>query len=295
MEEDDNLSVFEDVGTDASDFEKQKAILQAYIDSVPYKCESLEEMNAKLEVIVGKIAISARAKNWLVLATWDGLLQCWLLMRYPMIKTTRAKLVRLYYELCLLPGIEPRVIRSWADMLSRLLPTKSLLARKLDAKDLQLPWKPLWQAVQKELWPKRRIQSASRNVVNLLLYVAELCKRYFPASDIPDMLQTFLPVLTQDTFLSMIPIIVSFLPPTHTHLYLPTLYKLGEALNSSAVDDRLLDLAGELSEEHVAGTSGDAGEEGGAEWKDIGIWNQEQWTLLMGKVISSLSLYSCSF
>ena len=37
-------------------------------------------------------------------------------MRYPMPKTTRAKLTRLYYELCLVPGIEPRVMRCCADM-----------------------------------------------------------------------------------------------------------------------------------------------------------------------------------
>lgn len=79
-------------------------------------------------------------------------------MRYPILKLTRVKLVRLYYELCLIPGIEPRVIRSWADMLSRLLNGKGEQKRKLEATDLELPWKPLWRALQKELWPKKRLQ-----------------------------------------------------------------------------------------------------------------------------------------
>jgi proteasome activator subunit 4 len=78
-------------------------------------------------------------------------------MRYPVPKSTRAKLACMYYELCLLPGLEPRVIRSWADMLSRLLASKPDQKRKLEAKDLQLPWQPLWRALQKELWPKRRL------------------------------------------------------------------------------------------------------------------------------------------
>jgi len=82
-------------------------------------------------------------------------------MRYPMPKTTRAKLVRLYYELCLVPGLEPRVIRNWADMLSRLLSNKPGLKRKLEATDLELPWQPLWRALQKELWPKKRLQDTS--------------------------------------------------------------------------------------------------------------------------------------
>ena len=77
-------------------------------------------------------------------------------MRYPIQKVTRARLVRLYYELSLLPGVEPRVIRSWTDMLARLLANKAGSKRKLESQDLQLPWQPLWRALQKELWPKKR-------------------------------------------------------------------------------------------------------------------------------------------
>jgi hypothetical protein len=87
----------------------------------------------------------------------------------------------------------------------------------------------------------------------------------------------------------MIPVLTSFLPPTHTHLYLPTIFSLWEAFNSTVMDDRLLDLAGSLSEEHVAGTHGQAGDEGGAQRKDIGIWTELQWDLLVGKGLQSMS------
>lgn len=154
--------------------DRSRAVLQTYLNSLPYQCESVEDMEAQLQYIVGKITICAKSKNWLVLTTWDGALQwsvayprhsrayscklsSWLLMRYPMPKTTRAKLARLYYELCVLPGLEPRVIRSWADMLSRLLANKPDQRRKLESTDLQLPWKPLWRALQRDLWPKRRV------------------------------------------------------------------------------------------------------------------------------------------
>lgn len=82
-------------------------------------------------------------------------------MRYPMQTTTRAKLVRLYYELTVLPGIEPRVLRGWADMLSRLLGNKPGMKRKLEATDLELPWKPLWSVLQRELWPKASLEESS--------------------------------------------------------------------------------------------------------------------------------------
>ncbi|SJL05897.1 uncharacterized protein ARMOST_09233 [Armillaria ostoyae] len=141
--------------------EQQKSHLQSYLDSLPYECESCEDMQAKLEDIVGKIFICAKAKNWLVLTTWDGMLQCWLLMRYPMDKSIRAKLVRLYYGLCITPGIEPRVIRSWADMITRLLSNKSGMKRKLEYGDLELPWEPLWHSVQTHLWHKARVHDSS--------------------------------------------------------------------------------------------------------------------------------------
>jgi len=82
----------------------------------------------------------------------------------------------------------------------------------------------------------------------------------------------------------------SFLPPSHVHLYIPSLFKLWEAFNSSIIDDRLIEFVGNLSEEHVAGKFGLAGEEGGAEWKDVGIWTSDQWTLLIGKGLGFMSL-----
>lgn len=263
---------------------------QTYVNSLPYQCESYEEMQAKLEEIVGKIYICAKSRNWLQLTTWDGVLQCWLLMKYPMAKTCRAKLVRLYYDLSLLPGIEARLVRGWTDMVTRLLANKTGQKRKLEATDLVLPWKPLWRSLQKELWPKNRLYESTRNMVNILLYLAEQCKRYFPASEIEEMLDVFIPLVTPDSILTMVPVIVSFVPPTHSHLYLPCLFKLWEAFNSSIIDDRLLDLAGHLSLEHVSGPFGQAGPEGGAQFKDVGIWSSIEWGRLMSKGLGSMNV-----
>lgn|ERR1700722_1170165 len=91
----------------------------------------------------------------------------------------------------------------------------------------------------------------------------------------------------------MVPVLTSFLPPSHTHLYFPPMFRLWEAFNSSVMDDRFIELAGELSEEHVAAKFGVAGAEGGAEWKDIGIWSEDQWKLLIGKGLGSMSSYLC--
>jgi len=54
---------------------KQRVSLQSYLSSLPYNAESEEDMQARLEFILGRIIICTEAKNWLVLATWDGVLQ----------------------------------------------------------------------------------------------------------------------------------------------------------------------------------------------------------------------------
>lgn len=73
-------------------------------------------------------------------------------MRYPMLKSTRAKLVGFYYNLCLLPGIDIRTFRSWSDMISRLCNNKPGQKRKLESADLELPWRPLWRIIEQEPW-----------------------------------------------------------------------------------------------------------------------------------------------
>ncbi|KAJ7666470.1 hypothetical protein B0H17DRAFT_1162570 [Mycena rosella] len=278
------------------------AAFQTYLDAAPYPCESHEEMLAKLERIISKIHVCIKAKNWLVLSTWDGVLECWLLMRYPIPKPLRAKLVRLYYELILLPGIDARTCRNWVHMFNRVLAFKPGRRRKLEPTDLQLEWQPLWRIVKKELWPSGRKRSdfGGRNMLNLTLFTAELAKPYFPASEIPEMLAVFLPLITKSTMVGMFPVLVSFLPPTHIHLYLPTLFAFSKAFNSTIIDERLLELAGNLSEEHVSGSAGPAGEEGGAKWKDIGIWSEVDWNFLVGKGLTSMGWYisplkHCSF
>lgn len=88
-------------------------------------------------------------------------------MRYPIPKETRAKLGRLYFELCLIPGVETRVIRSWTDMLHRLISTKDAMKRKLEATDLRLPWEPLWAALKTHLWHKGKIHDPSYALILL--------------------------------------------------------------------------------------------------------------------------------
>ncbi|TFK23084.1 ARM repeat-containing protein [Coprinopsis marcescibilis] len=270
-------------------YERHLTSLRTYTDSLPYECETPEQMQEILESIVAKLYIAAETKNWQQFVAWDGCLQCWLLMLYPIHKSTRSKLVRLYYELCLLPGVEVRQIRTYADTLARLIGSKYPGLRKLDPADLELPWEPLWLAIEKELYSKVPTTDAGRNIVNILFYVVERCKKYYPPQAVPEMLDIFLPLLTQESLLTIVPTMTTFLPSTNSKLYLPALFKVWEGFNSSIVDDRMLELCAELSEDNVSGIEGEAGDYA-SEWKVVGIWTEWQWNLLAGKCLSSTNM-----
>ena len=54
--------------------EKQLESLKSYLDALPYECETPEEMQTKLEFIVGKIDVCVRSKNWSLIPNWSHLL-----------------------------------------------------------------------------------------------------------------------------------------------------------------------------------------------------------------------------
>ncbi|KAK7678491.1 hypothetical protein QCA50_018552 [Cerrena zonata] len=126
-------------------------------------------------------------------------------------------------------------------------------------------------------------------MINILLYVAEHSSRYYPTEEIPNMLSAFVPMVTKDTILTMIPVMTSSLPAANPHLYMPTFFRLWETFNSSITDDRLFDLCGVLSEEFVAGKSGDAGE-AAADYKDVGIWSEAEWSILIGHTLNPMNV-----
>lgn len=63
--DDDEVSIFDtpDGASELSDIEKQRASLQSYLDALPYEGESVENMQERLENIIGKMYICAKAKK----------------------------------------------------------------------------------------------------------------------------------------------------------------------------------------------------------------------------------------
>ena len=67
-------------------------------------------------------------------------------------KDKRVRLARLYYELCVTPGMQSYLVSTWADGLAALIRSK----KKLCIDDMRLPWKPIYDVLKKELFLTRR-------------------------------------------------------------------------------------------------------------------------------------------
>jgi proteasome activator subunit 4 len=91
---------------------------------------------------------------------------------------------------------------------------------------------------------------------------------------------TILTTLLLQSILTILPVLTSFLPPFNIRTYVPVLFHLWQAFNSSAIDDRLLDLMSDLAEDNI---------ENDAEWKDVGIWTHDQWRFMAAKMLESMS------
>jgi proteasome activator subunit 4 len=113
----------------------------------------------------------------------------------------------------------------------------------------------------------------------------------------------------------------TFLPLSHPQIYLPMMFRAWEAVNSYMYDERMLHFLSKLSEMHVAPDVSDPrkiadipddecveGEgrpqwsqhdlQGDARWaglyKDVGIYTEHEWNLLMCKCLASMGKATCS-
>jgi proteasome activator subunit 4 len=60
-------------------------------------------------------------------------------------------------------------------------------------------------------------------------------------------------------------------------------------LYAQVVDERMLEIMGNLAVEHVAGRESERHYGSDVEWQDIGIFAEAQWTVLVGKCLGSFS------
>jgi proteasome activator subunit 4 len=78
--------------------------------------------------------------------------QSWLMLKYPVPKEKRIHLIRVYFYLATLPGMPTHIVATVSDALQVLTRSK----KKLTIEDLRLPWKPLFNILENDLFLSRR-------------------------------------------------------------------------------------------------------------------------------------------
>lgn len=74
------------------------------------------------------------------------------MLKYPIPKEKRVKLVKLYFHLATTPGMPTHIVASCVDAFSHLTSSK----KKISVEDLRLPWKPIYDILVKDLFLTRR-------------------------------------------------------------------------------------------------------------------------------------------
>jgi len=78
--------------------------------------------------------------------------QSWSMLKYPIPKEKRIRLIRIYFHLATLPGMPTHIVAAVSDGLHVLTRSK----KKLTIEDLRLPWKPLFNILDDDLFLSRR-------------------------------------------------------------------------------------------------------------------------------------------
>lgn len=131
------------------------------------------------------------------------------MLKYPIPKEKRVALVKLYYEVAVMPGMPANIMAVAAEALNYLTRSKA----KLSIADLRLPWKPIYNLLSNELFLSRRkfeIKYVSFHLFiifvlfNLMYhsqlpaymgYIIDSSRRFFHPATIDEMLETFLPMM----------------------------------------------------------------------------------------------------
>ncbi|RXW16590.1 hypothetical protein EST38_g9267 [Candolleomyces aberdarensis] len=235
--------------------------LRVYAKSLPYSIEPYSKMLETLDFIILRLTQAVHARDDVGLIQWDSMLTYWMMLKYPLPKEKRIRLAKLYFSLSVVPGTSTQVVAVCADAFKVLTRSK----KKISIEDIRIPWKPIFDILKHDLF---------------------LSRRQFEY--------------------------------THPQLYLPMLFRVWESINSYMYDERMLHFLSKLAEMHVVPDVSDPKRikdipddercegEGRPEWplhqsapatgpwtgiyKDVGIFSEHEWNLLMCKCLASMEI-----
>ncbi|KAL7276003.1 Proteasome activator BLM10 [Rhizina undulata] len=270
-----------------------------YFKYLPYEIEDEVERQKNLEEIVKYLYISIEAGDFAPGAVhWSRELRNWLGLKFDPPRKTRVKLVKLYFELALAPGLDPTVSERFASM---FMNAKKIERRKhylRPGKDLTLDWRPLFKELKVFVLPQESgfvyTTTVKRNV-RTLTKMCSFAQLYFDPEEITAMFEEFLPYFST-SFAESAFVVVGLLnmlmptsapPPDMEKLqpkyYLPTLFHMWSLVNrSKTFDINFMDILSRLARDLLPAKH--------IPFSQYGIFTKEQSTLIFTAILRLLEI-----
>ncbi|KAI5305253.1 H(+)-transporting V0 sector ATPase subunit a [Ascosphaera pollenicola] len=269
-----------------------------YFDFLPYAIEEEEERQRNLNEILKHLYISIQSGDFSPGAVhWTRELRGWLSLKFDPTREQRIRLVKLYYELALAPGIDPAVAERFASMFMHLTKRKHYLR---PIKDLILDWKPLYREIKLFVLPSQSGLVHSTNLQRSIKTLTKICsfaQLYFDPNDLPLMLEEFLPHFTTSftegafVVIGLINLFIPTSPPPAPDFdenllpqnYLPTYFHLWGLINrSKAADIALLDIFSRMARDTLGCKY--------IPFDEFGIFTKDQTSLIFTAILRLLEI-----
>lgn len=168
-----------------------------YTRYLPYTTESEIERDAYLNEILKQLYISIEAGDFAVGAQhWTRALRSWLDLKFDLTKDRRIRLVKLFYELSLAPGVDISAGERFANTFIALLKRKHYLQPIVE---LTLDWRPLFRELKSYVIPSESGFAQGSGMKRSHRTLNKMCtfaQAYFDPQGIPTMFEEILPYFT---------------------------------------------------------------------------------------------------
>ncbi|KAI9678792.1 MAG: hypothetical protein M1817_005850 [Caeruleum heppii] len=267
-----------------------------YLEKLPYPIEDESERHANLDEILKNLYIAVEAGDFAPSALhWTRELRSWLGLKFDPPRQIRIKLVKLYYELALAPGIDPNVAERFGGMFMVLTKRKHYLR---PGRDLILDWRPLYKELKVFVLPQESGMVHTTNIKRNIRTLTKMCtfaQVYFDPREIPAMFKEILPYFST-SFAEGAHVVAGLLnllmptappPPGEDNLqpgyYLPTFFHLWALINRSKIFDvAFVDIFSRLARDSLTAKH--------LPFSEHGIYTKEQSSLIFTAILRMLEI-----
>ncbi|KAI4163162.1 MAG: hypothetical protein LQ342_003290 [Letrouitia transgressa] len=282
--------------TDNKHITRNRPRTYPYFQYLPYQTEDESQRQDNFNAIVKHLYVAVEAGNFSPEAIhWTREIRNWLGLKFDPTKDQRIRLVRLYYELALAPGLDLTAAERFSSMFMVLTKRKHYLRPGVD---LTLDWRPLYRELKVFVLPSEAGMVHTTNIKRNFRTLTKLCtfaQLYFDPKGIPAMLEEILPHFStsfaEGAFVvaGLLNLLFPTAPPPSAEEsllpqhYLPSMFHLWSLINRSRVfDTTFLDLFSRLARDSLVSED--------VPFTECGIFTKEQTSLLFTAILRLLDI-----